>query len=268
MAQKPLALSAAQLEALCKILGDTTHGLTGSEIERILRQVKVADTDPGITKWQRLYNALATRQNRDKSADRVFAFIGTALAPARYVGEHNRFEARRTGVNAVLALCGFEFRADGKFYSVAAASTLSEAETRAHRLRAALSARGVHPDVIASCRAELVEQNVFHAVLEASKGVAEKLRTRCGLTSDGAQLVDEALSGDDPRLRINSFATDSEKSEQRGFTNLVKGLFGTFRNPTAHVLRVAWVMKEEDALDLFSLASYVHRRVDAATRRP
>jgi Protein of unknown function (Hypoth_ymh) len=213
----PPPLSAGQLEALCKILGETTHGLTGTEIERILRQVKVTDTDPGITKWQRLFNALAARQNRDQSADRVFAFVGAALDPARYVGEHHKFEARRTGVNAVLALCGFEYRADGKFYAVATASTLSEAETRAHRLRAALSARGVHPDVIASCRVELVEQNVFHAVLEASKGVAEKLRARCGLTSDGAQLVDEALGGDNPMLRINAFGTDSEKSEQRGF---------------------------------------------------
>jgi uncharacterized protein (TIGR02391 family) len=77
--------------------------------------------------------------------------------------------------------------------------------------------------------------------------------------------VDEALSGDNPRMRINSFATDSEKSEQRGFANLVKGLFGVFRNPTAHSPRVAWPMAEADALDLFSLASYVHRRLDASS---
>lgn len=267
MAKRPSPLSSAQLESLCKILADTSHGLTGSELERILRQIKVADPDPGITKWQRLFNALTATQNRDRSGDRVFAFIGAAMDPARYVGEHHKFEARRTGVNAVLALCGFEYRTDGKFYAVATASTLSEAETRAHRLRAALSARGIHRDVIASCRAELVEQNVFHAVLEASKGVAEKLRVRCRLTSDGALLVDEALGGDNPQLRINAFVTDSERSEQRGFSNLVKGLFGTFRNPTAHAPRIVWVMKEEDALDLFSLASYIHRRVDAATNR-
>lgn len=77
-------------------------------------------------------------------------------------------------------------------------------------------------------------------------------------------MVDEALAGDPPRLKINRFATDSEKSEQRGFTNLVKGLFGVFRNPTAHAPRIAWSMSEEDALDLFSLASYIHRRIDHA----
>ena len=211
---------------------------------------------------------MAARQNADKSGDRIFAFIRTALDPARYVGEHNKFEARRTGINAVLALCGYEYGADGRFRAVTAATTLTEAETRANRLRAALSARGVHPHVLAACRAELVEQSVFHAVLEASKSVAEKLRSRCRLTSDGAQLVDEALGGDSPRLRINPFVTDSEKSEQRGFANLVKGLFGVFRKPTAHTPRIVWPMKEDDALDLFSLASYVHRRVDSGTVVP
>ena len=35
----------------------------------------------------------------------------------------------------------------------------------------------MHPDVLAFCRAELLQQNYFHAVLEASKSVADKLRS-------------------------------------------------------------------------------------------
>lgn len=264
MKTKPPPLSSGQLEALCKILADTTHGFSGSEIERLLAQAKIQDPDPTQTKWKRLYNALGARQNHDKNADRIFAFIRLGLDPARYVGQHSLFEGRRTSVNAVLALYGYEYGADGRFMVVSQASSLSEAESRANRLRAALSARGVHPDVISSCRTELVQQNSFHAVLEACKGVAGKLRSRANLKSDGSLLVDEALGGDNPKLRINAFVSDSDKSEQRGFTNLVKGLFGVFRNPTAHTLRAEWPMSEEDALDLFSLASYVHRRVDHA----
>jgi uncharacterized protein (TIGR02391 family) len=48
----------------------------------------------------------------------------------------------------------------------------------------------------------------------------------------------------------------------------LKGLFGTFRNPTAHSLKATWPLSEQDALDLFSLCSYVHRRLDRARRRP
>ena len=116
--------------------------------------------------------------------------------------------------------------------------------------------------MLSYCRAELLNGNCFHAVLEASKGVAERLRQLSGSGKDGADLIDELFTGAPPRFRVNAFMTESEKSEQRGFTNLLKGLFGTFRNPTAHTPRTAWPVSEEDALDLFSLCSYVHRRID------
>lgn len=48
---------------------------------------------------------------------------------------------------------------------------------------------------------------------------------------------------------------------------MLKGVFGTFRNPPAHAARAAgsWKITEPDALDLFSLLSYLHRKLDAAT---
>lgn len=268
--QQPAAFiapfSGAQLESLCQILGATDDGLTGAEIGRLLGTCGVEDIDPLATKWKRLYAAMAQRQDHDGSSDRVLAFIRHALDPAQYVGKAALFQQRRLRVNTVLVLCGLECREDGRFGRVERASTLAEAERRAHRLSAALSSRSVHADVLASCRAELLQDNCFHAVLEAMKGVAEKLRRLSGLTSDGALVVDGALSGQCPRLRINAYRTDSEKSEQAGFANLLKGLFGTFRNPTAHEERRAWPMPEEDALDLFSIASYAHRRLDTSRR--
>lgn len=48
-------------------------------------------------------------------------------------------------------------------------------------ISAELARRDVHPDVLRFCRAELVQQNYFHAVLEAAKSVADKLRTLTGL---------------------------------------------------------------------------------------
>ncbi len=63
-------------------------------------------------------------------------------------------------------------------------------------------------------------------------------------------------------IKINGLDTESKKSEQKGFSNLAKGLFGTFRNPTAHVAKVEWNLNKDDALDLFVLASYIMRRID------
>jgi len=120
---------------------------------------------------------------------------------------------------------------------------------------------------LAFCRAELLVDNYFHAVLEATKSVADKLRSRTGLADDGASLVDKAFAGDAPLVAINSLTTESEWSEQRGFANLIKGLFGMFRNPTAHAPRLQWSMAKNDAEDLLSTVSLVHRRLDLAMDR-
>ena len=69
-----------------------------------------------------------------------------------------------------------------------------------------------------------------------------------------------------PILAINPLSTDTERSEQRGFVNLLVGLFGTFRNPTAHAPRIYWPISEQDSLDILSLVSLVHRKLDKATR--
>src|SRR5215468_3941211 len=148
--------------------------------------------------------------------------------------------------------------AAGELSAVARAETLTEAMRRADNLRADLVRRGVHEDVLRFCRAELVADNYFHAVLEATKSIADKLRVKSGLSEDGASLVDATLCGSTPRIAINDLVTESQRSEQSGFANLVKGVFGMFRNPTAHEARVLWGMSKEDAEDLLSVASLIH----------
>ena len=118
------------------------------------------------------------------------------------------------------------------------------------------------------CREELVADDYFHAVLEAVKSIADKIRTRTGLTDDGNTLIDRALGGELPMLAINPLKTESEKSEQKGFANLLRGTFGMFRNTTAHEARIHWPIGKEDAEDLLSLVSLIHRRLDAAHMPP
>jgi uncharacterized protein (TIGR02391 family) len=85
---------------------------------------------------------------------------------------------------------------------------------------------------------------------------------------DGGGLFDHCFGAKrgTPVLRINAYATESDESEHRGFTNLLRGIFGTFRNPPAHIPRATqeWTITETDALDLFSMLSYVQRRLDGA----
>ncbi len=256
------AFSAEELTHLCKELAETKTGLTGSEIGYILSQIGVQDTDPGMTKWKRLFNALVNRQNQDQKGNMALAFISKALAPARFVGKQEFYTQKLESINVILAFKGLRFADDGRFHTVVKATNLSEAQARASHLKENLLKRNLHSELLRFCRAELVADNYFHAVLEATKSIAETIRTITGLTSDGATLIDEALGSDNPRIKINNFVTETEQSEQRGFVNLTKGLFGTFRNPTGHAARIIWQMSEEDALDLFTLGSYVLRRID------
>lgn len=257
------------LGRICDVLADASTGLKGSEIGELLRLFGIEDPMPERTKRKRLLEALSQRQRSDHCGNLVAAFIQEAMNPVRYTGRPDAFEGKRRELNQVLAFAGYELGEDGKLCVCQPAKTLTEAEERAGRLRAELRRRAVHPDVLRFCRAELLQGNCFHAVLEATKSVAAKIRARTNLKGDGAELVDRAFGlGKEgmPFLAFNSLRTDTERSEHAGLMNLMKGLFGTFRNPTAHAPKISWPISEEDALDLLTMASFLHRRLDGAAR--
>jgi uncharacterized protein (TIGR02391 family) len=258
-----------QLTAIAKIIGDTDRGLTGTEIGHLLAEGRIPDVSPEMSKWKRLYNALAGIQNAKQVGNHAIMVINRVMNPVQYTTRPDVFATRRDELNTVLAFCGFTVGEDGRVRRIAAATNLQDAMERASRLHSALVVRKVHEDVLRFCRAELLEENYFHAVFEAMKSIAAKIRSLSGLSSDGADLVQEAFAlGKDasPLLAINNLATETDKGEQRGFVNLLVGLFGTIRNPLAHNPKVEWDMSEQDALDILTIASLVHRKLDQAYR--
>lgn len=254
------------LEAACQVLADTVHGLTGTQIERLLQEINVADVSPGITKWKRLFNALAMAQNQHQVGNHLIMFINRAMNPVSYARDTGTFAWRRDELNVVLAFSGFYVREDGKVGHADKAATLDAARARAGRLKAALENRAVHAEVLNYCRVELLDENYFHAVFEATKGVAERIRTLSGLNGDGADLVNKAFAGQQPILVLGPLITESEKSEQKGFANLLIGLLGAVRNPLAHAPKTNWPMSEQDALDILTLVSLIHRKLDRAQK--
>jgi uncharacterized protein (TIGR02391 family) len=102
------------------------------------------------------------------------------------------------------------------------------------------------------------------------KSITSKIRSLSGLTGDGCDLVHDAFGQKygTPLLAINAFKTETHKGEQNGFMNLLKGLYGTIRNPLAHDPKVEWPMTEQDALDILTMISLVQRKLDQAYRLP
>jgi uncharacterized protein (TIGR02391 family) len=265
-AAPPPPFSASAVESICRALGDA---VTGSQIPNLVVRLKVKEpsVEQSTTKWKRLFNAVAEAQNRQQDGRPLLRLILDVMAPVRFTSP-SEFEERRTLVNERLLYSGFQVQEDGSLKRVKFATTVSEAQQRADDLRAELVRRDVHPEVIRFCRAELLQRNYFHAVLEASKSVADRLRTMTGISGDGALLVDATCSlSSGPRVVFNSLATEWERSEQTGLATLMKGVFSTFRNPTAHAPKVLWATSRRDALDMLTLASMLHRRLDDSTVR-
>ena len=208
-----------------------------------------------------LFNSLASEQNKNKCSNNILRFIGYALAPSRYIKNEEEFERIRSEVNQQLAFVGYELAESGKFREIAVASTISDVQIKANNLKQEVEQRKGHSEIIKYCKAELLVNNYFHAVLEANKGLFQRIRDLSGMKTDGNKLIEEVFSKN-PILIINNFQTSSEKNEHEGFCSLLKGLCSMFRNPTAHEPKVDWEISEQDALEILGIISYCHRRLD------
>ncbi len=253
----------SQVETLARFLGQCG---TGEDIARVLDAQGVVDGSGESTKWKRLYWVFKELQRTDGSPQGILAFIRVYLAPVRFVDNTDAFEEQREGLNKRLAFSGLEYGEDGKFRRRQAVQTLSAAERHKRFMKAKFGDRPLHAEVLKYCRVELMQDNYFHAMLEATKGLAERIRELSGVEGDGSQLVDAVFLGESPVLTLNRLQTATEKSEHRGFAALLKGCFGTVRNPLAHGPRILWE-GEDDAADYLSLVSFLHRRLDHCVSR-
>ncbi len=133
------AFSASAVEQVCRILADV---VTGPEIPNLIAPLLVTE-EPGDekgTKWKRLFNAVAARQDKMKDGRPLIRLVLEVMAPVRFPSQAE-FDAARTRLNERLLLSGFEVRADGKVVRTQQAVTLGEAQLRADDLRAELARR-------------------------------------------------------------------------------------------------------------------------------
>jgi uncharacterized protein (TIGR02391 family) len=228
--------SSQQLEGISKALGDRNDGLKGSEIGHLLRDCETPDPTPAITKWQGLFNAQAEDQNRSQIGTHIMQSTVKAINPARYTIEPVLFRTPLYRLNTGVAFAGYQITEKGKVRPTGAAGTFREALERAKRLHSALVQRAVQKDVLRYCRAEIVQENYFHAVFGTMKGTTAKIRGLSALAEDGVELFHDAFGQKygPPLVANNAFLTTAQRDEQNGFVNLLKGLSRTPRNSLAH----------------------------------
>jgi conserved hypothetical protein TIGR02391 len=252
------SFSKEQVEALAKALGGFR---SGSEITRALDNCGLEDKSGESTKWCRLLWVFNESQKQYQCANQIISFIKAFLKPVHYTGRKDDFEAHRQELNVILAFSGLEYGSDGEIRGVKSVKTLDEAEERVQTILAKFRERRIHPNILKYCRSELMQENYFHAVFEATKGLAQCIRDKSGIQEDGAPLIDKVFSGDEPILAFNALKTKTERSEHNGFAMLLKGCFGAIRNPLAHEPKILW-HGEDDAADYLSLISLLHWKLD------
>jgi uncharacterized protein (TIGR02391 family) len=274
-------LSEQALKAICDILAHTNDGYTKKELSHLLRQCRIVEVDDGassngftytfgLNKRDWLYKCMATEIKKSNSLDRIYKFIEASLNPIGHTDEkkRDRYKYLFEEVNKVLLLVGLEVTDKGGLQEAIKAQTLDEVDRRVNNLKKQLYNRAIHREVEKYCIKDYLRKDYYDTVFEATKGLAERVRTITGLTTDGGTLFQTAFSQKNPYLFFNALKTDSEISEFVGLKELLEALFQVVRTPAAHTPKVNWKIDETKALDILTLISFTHKYLDECHPMP
>lgn len=274
-------LNEQQLKAICDVLGDTSRGLTKTELTRLLTQCLITLIDDGkssngytytigLNKRDWLYYCFANEINTYHSIEKIYSFIEKALSPVSYTNEASRdkYNFLLEETNKVLLLVGLSMTKEGRLTEVVQAKTLDEVDRRVNNLRRLLYNRAIHHEVEKYCIKDYLRKDYYDAVFEAAKGIAERVRQITGLSTDGSALFQKTFAKNDPYIFFNALKTDSEINEFTGLKELLESIFHLVRNPAAHTPKVNWKMDETKALDILTLISFAHKYLDECHKVP
>lgn len=254
------------LRSIAKILADAKD-ITHKEITRLLASSGIDEIGDG-NKPDRIYNALYSRQKQDCCWNNVLGFILKIINPKRYNDEAD-FEKDREAINEKLSYEGIEINKQGEPQPVTKAKTISEAKERSKKIKQKIHGIAIHRDIIPFCEEEWLKENYFHAILEITKSVAERIRQISGCKSDGADLIAECFGlGKDkkPMLAFNTLQTPSEESEHKGFGDFCKGFFSMYRNPKAHNPKILEDTQLTAMAEVLVVATIIHNKLDNAVK--
>lgn len=255
------------VQEISKILGEL---VTGSKITHIFKKNNWRDyyTATGdkmlSTKWKRLEDTLNFEMNKSGSIAPFITLIEDIMKPFEFRNNIDLWNESLKNINEVIAFCGLELLASGKVIEVKPVDTLQEAIQRTNSLYTKLIEYNVHPDVIKYCKQELLQENYFHAVLEASKIVLQRIRDLNLSGKDGNTLINDSFNLKNPSIIIkdNLMSNETEKSQYQGLKSLLNTVCYLYRNPTAHSPKMYDDRNERDAIQALLIISMAHTHLD------
>lgn len=252
-----MEFSANTIEKISRILAEE---ITGSKITNMLQNLYLEDSPKTIfglaSKWERLYYAIVVSQNNTHSGDALLQIIEYIMDPVNFIGSApGKFRNAIAELNAVLSLNGLEVNDSGKIRPTKKSTTFSQAYEKAANLKKDLQAFHIHPQVLAFCRPEILQENYFHLVFEASKCLFVELQALSRLTIDGNKLVNECFDGKNPLIVMNKLTNNNDWEEHRGLQSLLNTIVYLYRNPKAHNPKIFSEDSKEDAITALLIIS-------------
>ncbi|MFD1440563.1 TIGR02391 family protein [Lacticaseibacillus hegangensis] len=260
------------LQNISKILAQET---TTNGISSMFHDLNLKDFDEQrldefpqmshTTKWKRIYETFRYEiQNHHGSPEPVFGVIEYLLKPVNYISTPNQWSSIRKSINSVLIFTGFALGDDGLVTKIKAATTMSEALNRLQTFREQLGPLHLDSHVTKYCTKELLHEDYFHAIFEASKGVLDRLRRLSGSSLDGTQLINNLFNLRAPILFIrgNRLSTQDEKDMYFAASSIFKTIVYMYRNPKAHKVKIYDETSLDDAVVAFVIMSKAHQIID------
>ncbi len=122
----------------------------------------------------------------------------------------------------------------------------------------------LHPRVTAASYAHFRAGRFRDAVLNSIVTVFDFIRERTGIDKDGPELVAATFSLQRPVLVLSSLETESGCNDQKGFIQILQGVYQGVRNPKAHTLTIN--PTQNVAAQYLVLSSLLCRRVEEAIK--
>lgn len=267
------------LTMICDALVSLDDVISDGELGILLLSSDIPDANPNASRHRRLLTAMIAEQERARCADSIAKFLrrtGYHIktkrgedAYKRYIREMNQilsFAGLELDNNANLDKASLKPQVDGAKHMYVA----PEAEERAKQLKSLIRARHLHPDLELSCRAEFfVEPGYFVFLTEATKVLLEKVKSKSNLRVDNPGIAEQAFAfpwKGEPVLAFNQFEADSDRSEQFSLMVLLKAMFLIVQDEQSGKYRHGWKLSQDDALDLLTMISFFHRKIDKAKK--
>ena len=118
-------------------------------------------------------------------------------------------------------------------------------------------------DLVRVSRKLFADGHYANAVEDAFKCLNNAVKEKAQVSSDGDALMRRVFSANSPILQLNSFQSDSDHNEQRGYMDIFAGVMTGIRNPRAHEHEI--VDDPKIALEMLIIANHLMRKLEAST---